>query len=193
MNTQTAYKEILDLKPEDLTRQEQAGKLLVIGFVEHWPRAWPDLQSAMEEVRDSLAEDRISRIAINEGGEVVGWIGGVQEYYGQAWELHPLVVHPDYQGKGIGKSLVSDFEEQVKERGGIMIFLGTDDEDEMTSLGSVDLYPDVLEHLSNLKNVKRHPFEFYQALGFTVVGAIPDANGPGKPDILMAKRVGIVK
>jgi aminoglycoside 6'-N-acetyltransferase I len=31
--------------------------------------------------------------------------------------------------------------------------------------------------------------EFHQKLGYTVVGVVPDANGPGKPDISMAKRV----
>ena len=29
----------------------------------------------------------------------------------------------------------------------------------------------------------------YQKCGFVIVGVVPDANGPGKPDILMAKRV----
>jgi aminoglycoside 6'-N-acetyltransferase I len=53
----------------------------------------------------------------------------------------------------------------------------------------VDLYPDVLEHLANIKNLRGHPYEFYQKIGFSIVGVMPDANGPGKPDIYMAKRV----
>jgi aminoglycoside 6'-N-acetyltransferase I len=42
-------------------------------------------------------------------------------------------------------------------------------------------------HIVSIRNLKRHPYEFYQKLGYVIVGVIPDANGPGKPDILMAK------
>ena len=34
------------------------------------------------------------------------------------------------------------------------------------------------------------PYEFYQKLGFVVVGVLPDATGPGKPGIFLAKWVG---
>jgi aminoglycoside 6'-N-acetyltransferase I len=51
------------------------------------------------------------------------------------------------------------------------------------------LYPDVLGAVQRLRNLGDHPFTFYQRVGFTIVGVIPDANGFGKPDILMAKRV----
>ncbi|MDR3085239.1 MAG: hypothetical protein LBU47_02880 [Christensenellaceae bacterium] len=33
----------------------------------------------------------------------------------------------------------------------------------------------------------RRPVEFYQKQGYQIVGVIPDANGPGKPDLYMAK------
>ena len=58
-----------------------------------------------------------------------------------------------------------------------------------TSLGGIDLYPDVLDKLRSIENVGGHPFEFYLKAGYHVVGVIPDANGFGKPDILMAKRI----
>ena len=110
--------------------------------------------------------------------------------YGEnVWELHPLVVRPDAQRRGIGRALVADLEERVGERGGHTLWLGTDDETNMTTLSGVDLYPDVLEHLGNMKNLRGHPYEFYQRLGFSIVGVMPDANGPGKPDIYMAKRL----
>jgi aminoglycoside 6'-N-acetyltransferase I len=74
--------------------------------------------------------------------------------------------------------------------GALTLQLGSDDEDEMTSLAGVDLYPDPLRHLAKLTNRKDHPFGFYLKCGYAVVGVVPDANGLGKPDILLAKRVG---
>jgi aminoglycoside 6'-N-acetyltransferase I len=47
----------------------------------------------------------------------------------------------------------------------------------------------VLSHATNLRVID-HPVDFYLRMGFEVVGLIPDANGPGKLDILMAKQVG---
>ena len=57
-------------------------------------------------------------------------------------------------------------------------------------VGGIDLYPNVLGHLIKIENLRGHPYEFYQRLGFEIVGVMPDANGFGKPDIYMAKRVG---
>lgn len=87
------------------------------------------------------------------------------------WELHPLVVRPDRQRQGIGRALVADLEALARERGVDTIYVGTDDED------------------GRIEDVGGHPFAFYRKCGFVVVGLIPDANGFGKPDILMAKRV----
>jgi aminoglycoside 6'-N-acetyltransferase I len=164
---------IIDLDPNDTHVVEQAASLLIEGFREHWPTAWPNMESALEEVRETFEEGRIRRVAVNDSGVVLGWIGGLSEYDGHTWELHPLVVDPKHQGRGIGRALVADFEEQVKGRGGATIMLGSDDEDNMTTI----------------ENIKGHPYTFYQKLGYVIVGVVPDANGPGKPDILMAKRV----
>lgn len=101
----------------------------------------------------------------------------------------PLAANPGHREKGIGRALVQDLETLVYEHGGVTLYFGTDDTANMTSLGGVDLYPHVLEHITNIKNLCRHPFEFYQKLGFSIVGVIPDANGFGKPDIFMAKRL----
>jgi aminoglycoside 6'-N-acetyltransferase I len=173
----------------DNSMVRQVAELLVEGFKDTGSVDWTTLDSAIVEVRDSLGEDRISRIAIDERGNVLGWIGGIKKYNGNVWELHPLVVRRDCSGKGIGRALVEDFEKEVKIRGGITIYLGADDENKRTSLGGIDLYPDVLNHILQIRNLGDHPFEFYQKLGFIITGVIPDANGLGKPDIIMTKRV----
>ncbi len=173
---------------DDEAAVEQAAAILVAGFRLHWPDAWPDLASAREEVQEALEPGKICRAAFEDSGSVLGWIAG-RHSYARVWELHPLVVRPDAQGRGVGRALVADFETQVRERAGLTILLGTDDEDGMTTVSGVDLYPDVCAHLGRIRNLRGHPYEFYQKCGFVVVGVVPDANGFGKPDILMAKRV----
>ena len=181
--------QIITLSPDDEGAIKQVATLLIEGFKAHAPHAWSHMAAALEEVRESLAENRISRIAIDQTGEVVGWIGGLSHYDGNVWEIQPLVVKPSRQGSGIGQQLVCDLEDIVREQGGLTIWVGTDDEDNMTTLAGVDLYPNVLDHLAQIRNLRRHPYEFYQKLGFVITGVMPDANGYGKPDIFLAKRV----
>ncbi len=181
---------ITDLTSEHSTVIEQAAALLVAEFAEHWPDAWPDLNSALEEVRDIVDDDeKICLIALDDDATLLGWIGGAP-MYARVWELHPLVVASTHQRKGIGRQLVLALEKRVQEQGCLTLTLGTDDENDMTTLSGKDLYDDVFKHLTNIQNLKGHPYSFYQKLGFTIVGVMPDANGSGKPDIYMAKRIG---
>ena len=179
--------QIIDVTDDEISIRKVA-EVLLDGFTTSGINPWEDLESAIAEVRESLAENRISRVCIDDDGEVLGWIGGFHDY-AFVWELHPLVVSAKRQNQGIGSALAKDFELQVKQRGGLTIRLGTDDETERTSIGGVDLYPNVLENLSKIRNLRQHPFEFYQKLGYEITGVIPDANGYGKPDIIMCKRV----
>jgi aminoglycoside 6'-N-acetyltransferase I len=181
---------ITDVDASDESLVEAIAAILVDGFRQNAPEAFPDIATAIAEVRESFAPDRISRVAVDDQGRAVGWIGGIKHYSGHTWELHPLVVKLDQQRRGIGRALVSDLEQRVLALGGSTIYLGTDDEQNQTSIAGIDLYPDVWQHVRSIRNFRGHPYEFYQNLGFVVVGVIPDANGFGKPDILMAKRVG---
>lgn len=181
---------ITDLHPDDEETIREVAAILVAAFREHWPDAWPMLEEALAEVRESFAPNRISRVARDDAGHVLGWIGGIEQYDGYVWELHPLAVHPDVQRQGIGRALVADLEAQVRARGGLTITLGSDDEDGMTSLAGADLYTNLWTQIAAIHNLHGHPYEFYQKQGFSITGVVPDANGPGKPDILMSKRVG---
>jgi aminoglycoside 6'-N-acetyltransferase I len=181
---------IISLTNENDPLVGQAAQLLVDAFREHWPDAWPTYEEALEEVHEMLENERICRAAVDEQGHLLGIIGGIPSYDGNVWELHPLAVQPARQGQGIGRALVEDFEDQVRSKGGLTITLGSDDEDNMTSLSKTDLYENLWEKIRDIRNDKNHPFGFYQKLGYVITGVVPDANGRGKPDILMGKRVG---
>ena len=60
----------------------QAAELLVAGFAEHWPDAWPNLDAARLTVRDSLSPDRIARAAVEDYGDLLGWSAAEPLYHG---------------------------------------------------------------------------------------------------------------
>ena len=120
---------------------------------------------------------------------VIGWIGGIAMYSGHVWEIHPLVVAAEHRHQGVGRALVRDLENIVRAKGAITLWVGTDDENHETSLSIVDLYADIPGAIRDVRNLREHPYEIWVRLGFKIVGVMPDANGLGKPDIFLAKRV----
>jgi aminoglycoside 6'-N-acetyltransferase I len=175
---------IVDLARQPETIREQAANLLVEHF--DGPLGWPDLDSAGNEVRRVLSEG--FAYAALDSQTLAGWVGGLPEYNGRVWELHPMVVHSDFRRRGIGRALVAAFESEARSRGALTVTLGTDDNTDMTSLSGVNLYRELPRHLAELHDLGRgHPFGFYLKVGFVITGVMPDANGPGRPDIFMSK------
>jgi hypothetical protein len=92
---------IIDLSPNDQRTIQQIAEMLVEGFREDHPEAWPTIEDALKEVGESFDEERISRVAFDDDSVAVGWVGGISQYDGDVWELHPLVVRMDRQGSGV--------------------------------------------------------------------------------------------
>jgi aminoglycoside 6'-N-acetyltransferase I len=177
---------IVDLGSRSDDAREQAAMLLVDHFGE--PAGWKTIASAREEVERVLREGFAFAAMAEE--TVLGWVGGLPEYNGRVWELHPMVVRREHRRRGLGRALVAALEAEVAARGGLTITLGTDDDSGMTSLAGVDLYDDVPRHIAELRDLGGgHPFQFYRRLGFVVTGVMPDANGRGLPDIYMSKPI----
>lgn len=154
------------------------------------PIGWPSLKDALEEI-GKLSEPGNIMLAAVEDGIVLGW-GGIlaPEYDGNVFELHPLAVHSDKRKQGVGRAVVTALENAARKQGGLTVYLGSDDEKEggETSFANADLYDGLPEKIKNFVP-GTHPSGFYLKLGYTIIGVIPDANGKGKPDIILGKRL----
>lgn len=179
---------IRDLELEEPYVHEQVAALLLAGFADMSPGAWPTLRQAMEEVKKSFVTGNMSIVAML-GGRAIGWACASRQHNGNSWEIHLLVVHQRQRMSGVGTALVAEIESRVIEHGGLTLWVGIDDQTGLTSIWGQDLYPDPLKSLSQIRNLQNHPYEFYEKLGFSICGVLPDANGLGKPDIFLAKRV----
>jgi len=178
---------IVDMKTLSESQLNQAAQILT----DELPNGWPTLSDALYEVKERWSNDvgALFLAAVN-AEEVIGWGGILQHYDGHVFELHPLAVRNDWQRKGVGRLLVDALSDAAKKKGGLTLWLGADDEIEggETSFANVDLYDDLPRRIQEF-DPGTHQTAFYMKYGFKIVGVIPDANGIGKPDIYLAKRL----
>ncbi|HEY3804964.1 MAG TPA: GNAT family N-acetyltransferase [Kofleriaceae bacterium] len=174
--------EISPLRTDD---RLQAAELVAEAFPH--PNGWPTIELALEEVDESLAHRAC--LAARDGDQLLGWVAATGLYRGRVWELHPLVVRDRARGGGIGSALVDALARDVAARGGLTLWVGTDDDRGETNLAHVELYPAPLDHVRRIEAPASHPLGFYVRAGFALSGIIPDANGSGLPAILLARRL----
>lgn len=178
--------EITNMKDLDKSQLAEAAVLLHKSL----PIGWANFAEAEEEIEERLVPGN-TLLAALEDGHVLGW-GGIlaPTYDGLVYELHPLAVRADCRGRGVGSAIVHALEEAARQQGGKTIWLGADDEkgEGETSLAGVDLFDDLPAKLAAFAP-GTHQTAFYMKLGYRIIGVMPDANGQGKPDIYMGKRL----
>jgi len=153
------------------------------------PIGWPTLQHALDEIYTLMIPENTLLAAV-EDDVVVGLGGILPAYNGNVFELHPLAVRSDKRRQGIGRAIVTALEEEAKKRGGLTIYCGADDERDggETSFANADLFDDLPEKIKNF-SPGTHQSGFYMKLGYKIIGVMPAANGKGKPDIFLGKRL----
>lgn len=152
-------------------------------------RDWlADLDAARAEIADALGDDKIALAARDGQGALVGWIAAGHDW-GAIWEIHPVIVALDHQGRGHGRRLVREVERLAAEAGARTMVLSTSDTVGATSLAGADLYDDVAGHLARFAVHRPHAAAFWLRMGYALVGVTPDAEGPGKPSLSFARRL----
>jgi len=177
--------EIINMTQLNKNQIVQAAQILTDSI----PIGWPTLQDALAEINGLLVPENTLLAAV-ENDIVIGWGGILPEYNGKVFEIHPLVVRSDRRRQGIGRAIVTALEDEARKQGGLTIYAGADDErgDGETSLANVDLYDDLPEKIKSF-SPGTHQSGFYLKLGYKIIGVMPDANGVGKPDIYLGKRL----
>lgn len=168
--------------------KKQAAEILLETFKK--ANMWPtlDKEEAFATVEESVSEEKIC-IGIKVDNQLIGWTGLIPMYE-KTWELHPIAVKNEFQGKGYGKILLNELEKTARQKGIIGIFAGSDDETGKTSLSEKEITgKNIFDEIRNIKNYKNHPYEFYIKCGYSIIGMIPNANGANKPDIWLWKDI----
>jgi aminoglycoside 6'-N-acetyltransferase I len=178
---------LVDLGSLDADAREQLARITLPAAREHAPDWLPGLDAARGQVADALAPGKIARVALD-GGVPVGWVAAGHAW-GCVWELHPPIVAIEHQRCGHGRRLVREIERLAVAAGARTMTLGTGDTTGATSLAGVDLYDDTFARLARVEVRRPHAVELRSRIGYQIVVGVPDAEGPGKPSITLARRL----
>jgi len=178
---------IVDLASLTPAQYEELAVLTHAAAVDHSPGWLPTLDAAREEITDALAPGKHARVILD-GDRPCAWVAAARSW-GRIWELHPLIVGKSDQRRGLGRQLVRAIEQVAIDAGALTMILGTSDLTGATTLSGVDLYIDTAAHFAGATARASHPFAFWQRIGYSFVGVIPDAEGIGKPSIQLARRI----
>jgi len=181
------HTEIIDLKESDLEHVSEISYFLFDCFKKYSPEWLPNLEMCHDEIVESFAPDRKSRVMVDSEGVPIGWIGAIIDR--DVWEIHPIAVSKDHQQNGLGKQLVLDIENLARQSGASAVWAGTSDETNSTSFSRIDLYKEPELSFRNIEAPDDHPVRFWLGAGYSIVGVMPDDEGLGKPGIHFAKRV----
>ncbi|MEO8550474.1 MAG: GNAT family N-acetyltransferase [Kofleriaceae bacterium] len=175
----------VDLSELGPAQVDQLAALTLEAAREHSPTWLPDLERAREVIAE--AQGKFARVLLDDTDAPVAWVAA-SHAWGRIWELHPMIVAVAHQRRGHGRRLVQEVEAAATRAGALTLCLSTSDMTEATSLSGVDLFDDPLRRAAELQ-AKPHAVQFWQRIGFQVVGVTPDAEGPGQPSINLAKRL----
>ena len=111
--------EIVDLVETDVARIEEVAEFLFAGTRKYAPDWLADLDACREEIHESFAANRRSRVLLDDQGRAVGWIGAITDDH--VWEIHPIAVDRKHQRKGHGRMLVEDISELARIGGAVAV------------------------------------------------------------------------
>lgn len=179
---------IVPIDPTNATLLDKLARLTYDSARSHNPAWLPTLQDATETLQDALAPGTLCRVLMD-GDVPIGWIAARPQGHG-VWELHPLLIAPAQQRRGHGRALVAEIERLALAEGARTMILSTADAVRATTLGGIDLFVNPLAALADIDVTDAkagHAYQFWVKVGYSLVGVLPDAEGPGIPSIQCAK------
>ena len=181
---------ISDVTSSDKELIKALAALSVRASENHAPEWFRSVDDAYETIQEALEPGKACRVLLDQG-KPLGWVAAGPTW-GRIWELHPLLIDPGHQKRGYGRLLANDIERFAVAAGALTMELSTSDTTDATNLSGVDLYVDTLGALSRIDVVDErvgHSYQFWLKVGYTIVGVLPDAEGPGMPSITFSKRL----
>ena len=185
MTARTSLYTVDLLGQEDAALLRGVADLLVVGCPSLYDG---DLTQALADVVQFAPED-LSLVARDSEGTPIGWLHA-EHFRGQAsGEIKLVAVHPARRRQEVARTLVMAAEERMCATGCVTMLATVGDTRGRTSLYGIDVTEDAPGLLAAFHCHADHPAGFFLRIGYRLVGLLPDAYGPGKHDLTLARRI----